>query len=170
VPVPARTIVSVAACDCRAKDALIATPEDTVKVHEVDVPEQIPPDHPPNLEPFAGVAVSVTAVPSVNVAVQAAPQLIWPSLLVITPEPAPETLIVTDAFWGTVVVDVLLAPPPEQPTTEAAVNAKATMTITHAKRRPFGAKQVADGVVSPPLHPARPGKPASANSKRRRRS
>jgi|SRR6516164_6981129 hypothetical protein len=98
VPVPARATVSVAVCDCLLKDALIATPEVTVKLHVVVVPVQVPPDHPPNVEPFAGAALSVTVSPLLKVALQAEPQLIWPSLLVITPEPFPETLIVTDDF------------------------------------------------------------------------
>jgi hypothetical protein len=43
--------------------AVIVSSAPSVVVHE-PVPEQLPPDQPANVEPAAGVAVSVTAVPS----------------------------------------------------------------------------------------------------------
>jgi len=55
----------------------------------VPVPAQLPPLQPVNVEPAAGVAVKVTAVPLANVAEQVAPQEIPAGLLVIVPFPVP---------------------------------------------------------------------------------
>ena len=52
------------------------------------VPEHAPL-HPVKIEPEDGVAKRVTVVPLLYVALQAAPQLIRPSLLVTVPVPAP---------------------------------------------------------------------------------
>ena len=59
-----------------------------VTVH-VPVPEQPAPLQPVKVEPAAGVAVSVTTVPSLNDAEQVAPQLIPAGELVTVPEPVP---------------------------------------------------------------------------------
>ena len=48
---------------------------DRVTVHE-PVPEQPPPIQPANVEPASALAVSVTTVPDVTLALQLAPQLI----------------------------------------------------------------------------------------------
>ena len=53
------------------------------------MPEQPPPDQPPNVEPAAGLAVSVTIVPSSNDAEQVEPQSIPAGLLVTVPLPPP---------------------------------------------------------------------------------
>lgn len=58
-----------------------------VRVH-VPVPLHAP-DHPENVEPEAGAAVSVTAVPLPKLALQVWPQLIPEGLLPTVPEPAP---------------------------------------------------------------------------------
>jgi len=55
---------------------------------QVEVPLQAP-DHPVNVEPAAGAAVSVTTVPLLNPALHVAPQLIPDGLLVTTPVPVP---------------------------------------------------------------------------------
>lgn len=55
---------------------------------QVDVPEH-EPLHPAKAEPAAGVAVSVTAVPVVNVAVQVAPQSSPAGTEEIVPLPVP---------------------------------------------------------------------------------
>jgi len=52
------------------------------------VPEHAPP-HPSNLEPAAGVAVSVTMVPLLKLAEQVLPQLMDPSSLLTVPLPVP---------------------------------------------------------------------------------
>src|SRR5215471_3992114 len=65
--------------------ALIAT------VHVLDVPEQSP-DHPPKVEPEAGVSVSVTEVPSLKDAEHVEPQLIPEGLEVTVPDPVPVLL------------------------------------------------------------------------------
>jgi hypothetical protein len=47
------------------------------------------PDHPANMEPVPGVAVSVTGVPLAKVAIHAVPQLMPDGLLVTVPVPVP---------------------------------------------------------------------------------
>jgi len=92
------------------------------------VPAQPPPLQPVNVEPAAGAAVKVTAVPLANGAEQVAPQLIPAGALVTVPVPAPDLdtvsakdwsakVAVTDvaAFIATVQVAVPEQPPPLQP-------------------------------------------------------
>ena len=66
-------------------------------VHE-PVPEQFPEvvDHPPKLKPAFGVAVSVTVVPGLKLALHVVPQVIPAGLLVIVPLP--------EGVWATVSV------------------------------------------------------------------
>jgi hypothetical protein len=61
---------------------------------QVPVPEQAPVQ-PSNEEPVVAAAVSVTAVPLLNRAEQAVPQLMAAGLLVIVPEPVPDELTVS---------------------------------------------------------------------------
>jgi len=53
------------------------------------VPEQPPPDHPPNAEPAFAVAVSVTAVPLAKLAVHVVPQVMPAGVLLTDPAPVP---------------------------------------------------------------------------------
>jgi hypothetical protein len=62
---------------------------------QVPVPEQPPPLQPVKVEPAAGVAVKVTAVPLANAVEQIAPQEIPAGLLVTVPLPAPDLLTVS---------------------------------------------------------------------------
>ena len=62
---------------------------------QVPVPEQPPPLQPVKVEPAAGAAVKVTAVPLANAAEHAAPQEMAAGLLVIVPVPAPLELTVS---------------------------------------------------------------------------
>jgi hypothetical protein len=63
---------------------------------QVPVPLQPPPLQPENVEPAAGVAVKVTAVPLVKPAEQVLPQEMPVGALVTVPLPAPALLTVSD--------------------------------------------------------------------------
>src|SRR3989475_1339316 len=91
-------------------------------------PEQPPPLQPLKVEPAAGAAVSVTAVPLAKLAAQVAPQVMPAGLLVTVPAPVPalETVsvkvcrvkvavTVVAALRVTVQVPVPEQPPPLQP-------------------------------------------------------
>ena len=58
------------------------------------VPAQPPPVQPVRVEPAAGVAVSVTAVPLAKLTEQVAPQLIPAGELVTVPLPVPDGVTV----------------------------------------------------------------------------
>ena len=62
---------------------------------QVPVPEQPPPLPPVNVDPAAGAAVKVTAVPLAYVAEQVAPHEIPAGALVTVPVPAPLELTVS---------------------------------------------------------------------------
>jgi hypothetical protein len=94
VPDPAPERLTVSANDWRAKLAVTDVAALIVTV-QVPVPEQPPPVQPVNVAPAEGVAVSVTAVPLLNDAVQVAPQLMPAGALVTVPGPAPERLTVS---------------------------------------------------------------------------
>ena len=75
VPVPARLTVTVRFDEITVNDAVT----DVLLVRftvQVLVPLQPPPDHPANVDPDAGVAVSVTEVPLANNALHVELQLI----------------------------------------------------------------------------------------------
>src|SRR5881392_880412 len=85
-------------------------------------PEQPPPLQPLKVEPAAGAAVSVTAVPLVKLAAQVAPQVMPAGLLVTLPAPAPALETVSVKVGVKVAVTVVAAetvtthdPVPEQP-------------------------------------------------------
>jgi hypothetical protein len=67
----------------------------------VDVPLQAP-DHPVNVEPDEGAAVSVITVPLLNAALQVVPQLIPVGLLVTDPVPVPARVTVSMGCWTTI--------------------------------------------------------------------
>src|SRR5260370_20846514 len=89
---------------------------------QAPVPEQPPPLQPLKVEPVAGVAVSVTAVPLAKAAEHVVPQGIAAGLLVTVPAPAPagETVSgnVGAKVAGTVVAAEIVTvhePRPEPP-------------------------------------------------------
>ena len=93
-----------------------------VTVH-VPVPVQLPPLQPVNVEPAAGVAVSVTAVPLAKVAEQVAPHEMPAGELEIVPLPAPAfvrlsvkgcSANVAVTLWAALIVTVQV-PVPVQP-------------------------------------------------------
>src|SRR5437773_11579873 len=86
LPVPAGETVRMKVCDVKVAVTVVAA--ETVTTH-VPVPEQPPPLQPLKVEPAAGVAVSVTAVPLVKLAEQVAPQVIPARALVTVPLPVP---------------------------------------------------------------------------------
>jgi len=95
---------------------------------QVPVPEQPPPFQPVKVEPAAGVAVRVIAVPLANAVVQVAPHEMPAGELLTVPEPAPDlvtesvkvgranvAVTVVEALRVTVQVPVPEQPPPLQP-------------------------------------------------------
>src|SRR2546428_10058808 len=90
---------------------------------QVPGPEQPPPVQPLKVEPAAGAAVSVTAVPLAKLAAQVAPQVMPAGLLVTVPAPVPalETVSVKVCRVKVAVTVVaaesvtVQAPVPEQP-------------------------------------------------------
>lgn len=85
VLVPAAVTVSVADVELKVAVTEVLAFKVTVQVF---VPVQ-PPDHPAKLEPVAGVAVRVTAVPALKLAEHVVPQLMPLGLLVTVPLPVP---------------------------------------------------------------------------------
>src|SRR3989441_2703522 len=86
LPVPAGVTVRVKVCGERVAVTVVAGETVTTQVR---VPEQPPPVQPVKVEPAAGVAVSVTAVPLAKLAVQVAPQVMPAGELVTVPLPVP---------------------------------------------------------------------------------
>src|SRR2546425_12088513 len=94
---------------------------------QVPGPEQPPPVQPRKVEPAAGAAVSVTAVPLAKLAAQVAPQVMPAGLLVTVPAPVPALETVSVKVDVKVAVTVVAAetvtthdpvpehPPPLQP-------------------------------------------------------
>src|SRR5439155_123308 len=94
VPVPAPVLLTVTVKLCTAKVAVTVVAALSVTV-QVPVREQLPPLQPVKVEPAAGAAVKVTAVPLEYAAAQVAPQEIPAGLLVTVPVPAPVLLTVS---------------------------------------------------------------------------
>src|SRR5213076_214342 len=92
LPVPAGVTVRVKVCTVKVAVTVVAAERVTV---QAPVPEQLPPLQPVKVEPAAGVAVSVTAVPLVKLAEQVAPQLMPAGELVTVPLPVPTSLTVS---------------------------------------------------------------------------
>src|SRR3989442_12043643 len=88
VPLPVPALLTVSATVGRAKVAVTVVAALRVTVH-VPVPEQPPPVQPVKVEPAAGVAVNVTAVPLAKLAVHVAPQVIPAGELLTVPLPVP---------------------------------------------------------------------------------
>jgi hypothetical protein len=127
VPAPAPDLLTVSVKDCSVNVAVTAVAAFSVTV-QVPVPEQPPPLQPVKVEPAAGVAVRVTAVPTVNEAEQVAPHEMPAGALVTVPLPVPvlvtlrakdcwtnPAVTVVAAFSVTVQVPVPEQPPPVQP-------------------------------------------------------
>src|SRR5207249_11056562 len=72
-------------------------------------PEQPPPLQPLKVEPAAGAAVSVTAVPLVKLAAQVAPQVMPAGLLVTVPAPVPALETVRAKVCGVDVAVTVVA-------------------------------------------------------------
>src|SRR5207302_782519 len=81
VPLPAPVLLTVSVKDGRAKVAVTVCAAFIVTV-QVPVPEQPPPLQPVKVEPAAGAAVKVTAVPLANAAAQVVPQAMPAGVLV----------------------------------------------------------------------------------------
>src|SRR5437016_1732301 len=86
LPVPALLTLSVNVWSVNVVVTVVAAESVTV---QAPVPEQPPPLQPVKVEPAAGVAVNVTAVPLAKLAEQVAPQLIPTGELVTVPLPVP---------------------------------------------------------------------------------
>src|SRR5438552_3293046 len=89
LPVPAGVTVRVKVWSAKVAVTVVAALRVTV---QGPLPEQPPPLQPLKVEPAAGVAVSVTAVPLVKLAEQVAPQVIPAGELVTVPLPVPTLL------------------------------------------------------------------------------
>src|SRR5438034_679532 len=94
VPLPLPALLTVSAKLGRLKVAVTVVAAETVTT-QVPVPEHPPPLQPLKVEPVAGLAVSVTAVPLVKLAEQVAPQVIPAGELVTVPLPVPALLTVS---------------------------------------------------------------------------
>src|SRR6185503_20925564 len=94
VTTPEPDVVTVSGYEITLKLAVTTTFVLVAIVHG-PVPAHPPPVHPSNVEPGAGVAVTVKSVPSVNVAAHALPQLMAAGVLVTVPLPVPVLLTET---------------------------------------------------------------------------
>jgi hypothetical protein len=120
-PAPVPALVTVNVTGSRLKLAVTVDALLAVTVHE-PVPEH-PPLQPSNFEPDAGVAASVTTVPTEYGSEQSEPQLIPAGLLETVPAPPPAlaTVNVTGSKLKlAVTVDALLAVTVHEPVPEHA--------------------------------------------------
>src|SRR5215831_3319694 len=137
-PVPALLSVSVKGCSVKVAVTDCAA---LMVVVQVPVPVHPPPLQPENVEPAAGVAVKVTAVPLANGAEQVVPQEMPVGMLVTVPEPAPALLTVSEklcsvnvavteaaAFMVTVQVPVPVQPPLQPENVEPAAGVAVRVT------------------------------------------
>src|SRR5438046_3403099 len=107
VPLPAPALLTVSVKDWMAKVAVTEVAALIVTV-QVPVPEQPPPLQPLKVEPAAGAAVKVTAVPLANAAEQVVPHETPAGALVTLPVPAPAlfTVSVKDCRAKVAVTDL----------------------------------------------------------------
>jgi hypothetical protein len=140
VPLPAPVLLTVSAKLWSVNVAVTDVAALIVTV-QVPVPVQPPPLQPVKLEPAAGVAVSVTAVPLANEEAQVAPQEMPAGALVTVPLPAPVLLTVSEKLWSakvavtdvaalivTVQVPVPVQPPLQPVKVEPAAGAAVRVT------------------------------------------
>ncbi len=138
VPLPAPDLVTVSAKDDCMKVAVTFWAVLIVTVQVLVVPVQ-PPPQPVKVEPAAGVAVNVTAVPLVNDAEQVAPQEMPAGALVTVPEPAPAVVNesvndgsanVAVTLWAALITTVqVLAVPEHAPLQPAKVEPAAGAAV-----------------------------------------
>src|SRR5207249_5008559 len=127
VPLPVPALLTVSAKLGRLKAAVTDVAAETVTVH-APVPVHPPPLQPLKIEPAAGAAVSVTAVPLGKLAAQVAPQVMPVGELVMVPLPVPVLETVRVKVCGVKVAVTVVAaeivtthdpvpvhPPPLQP-------------------------------------------------------
>jgi hypothetical protein len=129
VPLPVPALVTVSAKDdCTKVNVAVTDVAAFTVTTQVPVPEQPPPLQPVNVDPAAGAAVRVTAVPPVKACEQVAPQEMPAGELVTVPLPVPdfdtesvkddwtkEAVTVVAALIVTVQAPVPEQPPPLQP-------------------------------------------------------
>ena len=144
VPVPVPLLVTVRVRGFTTGSNLASTVMSAfmVTVH-VPVPEHPPPFQPANCMFRSGVAVKVTLVPGLYVALQVAPQLMPAGLEVTVPVPVPllvtisasgfsvkVAVTVVAAFTITVHVPVPEQPPPLQPGVKSELASGAAVKVT----------------------------------------
>src|ERR1044072_6090322 len=94
VPLPVPFFGTVRVGTVAGEVVVIVTGDPAVNMH-VPVPEHEPPDQPENVEPVAGVAVSVTIVPLVKFSEQSMPQVMPAGIELTQPAPVPVFVAVT---------------------------------------------------------------------------
>src|SRR2546428_13031883 len=99
VPLPAPALATVSVKVGRVKVAVTVVAAFSVTV-QAPLPEQPPPVQPVKVEPAAGGAVSVTAVPAVKLAEPVAPQVIPAGEAGAVPLPVPARANARVEVWG----------------------------------------------------------------------
>src|SRR5437764_11361680 len=108
-PAPSPALLTVSVKRFRSKIAVTVRAAFIATVHVVAVAES-QPSHPAIVEFDAGVAVSVTEVPTSKSAEQFVPQVIVPGEELTLPEPLPARATPSSARCGTVIVVVGFVP------------------------------------------------------------
>jgi len=136
VPLPVPALLTVSAKLGRLKAAVTDVAAETVTVH-APVPVHPPPLQPLKIEPAAGAAVSVTAVPLGKLAAQVAPQVMPVGELVMVPLPVPVLETVRVKVCGVKVAVTVVAaetvtvqaPVPVQPAPLQPVKVELTFAV-----------------------------------------